>query len=188
MFRHSGRIGLLLSAMMLAPGAAYAHGEETHPPAQNEMLEQMRDMHKDHDHGHDFEAMHEMTAEQRARVMDFMIEIGLAVPPMDSHRGRELFVEKGCIVCHAVNGVGGDIGPSLNAADMPKPMNTFEFAARMWRGAEAMISMQRDLFGDPVTLTGQDLADLVAFAHDDREQKELTDDQIPERYRQFIDQ
>jgi len=103
------------------------------------MLDQMREMHRGHKHGHDFKAMDEMSPEKGERMINLMREIGLALPPMDSHRGHLLFMNKGCIVCHAVNGVGGDVGPSLNASDMPSPMNAFEFAARMWKGAPAMV-------------------------------------------------
>jgi hypothetical protein len=149
-------------------------------------LDEMREMHRGHMHGHDFEAMQEMSPEQRARVMALMHEIGVVMPPMDPERGRHLFVEKGCIACHSVNGVGGDLGPALDAADMPRPMNAFEFAARMWRGAEAMTALQKDLLGEVISLDGQDLADLVAFAHDAEEQAKLTEDQIPEHYHSLI--
>jgi len=108
------------------------------------------------------------------------------LPPMDSEHGREVFLDKGCIVCHSVNGVGGEIGPSLNAADMPQPMNAFEFAARMWRGAPVMAEMQQDLLGEMINLTGQDLADIVAFTHDEVEQAELSSSQIPDKYRDLI--
>ncbi len=150
-------------------------------------LDEMRELHRGHKHGHDFEAMGEMSPQQRARVMALMHEIGVAMPPMDPRRGRLLFVNKGCVACHAVNGIGGDLGPALDAADMPRPMNAFEFAARMWRGAQAMTALQEDLLGDVVALDGQDLADLVAFAHDSEEQARLNADQIPERFQTVID-
>jgi mono/diheme cytochrome c family protein len=153
---------------------------------QKEMLEMMKKMHGGHEHGHDFEAMEEVSAEDMRRVMGLMTDIGLALPPMDSHRGRELFLDKGCVVCHSVNQVGGAVGPSLNAAEMPEPMNAFEFAARMWRGAPAMAQMQQDLLGKVINLSGQDLADLVAFAHDETEQRELKAEQIPAPYRDLI--
>lgn len=159
--------------------------EAAESPAQ-EMMERMRRMHAEHDHGHDFVAMEEMSPERMRRVMNAMFDLGLAVPPMDGARGRELFVEKGCIVCHEVSGVGGRIGPSLNAEDMPEPMNTFEFAARMWRGAPAMIEMQENLFGDAIELTGGELADIIAFAHDEAEQRKLATDHIPVRYRELM--
>ncbi len=149
-------------------------------------LGEMRELHRGHEHGHDFEAMEEMSPEKRRRVMALMHEIGVAMPPMDPERGRRVFVEKGCVACHAVNGVGGDLGPSLDAAEMPRPMNAFEFSARMWRGAEAMTALQEDMLGEVVSLDGQDLADLVAFAHDAVEQAKLTKDQVPERFHELI--
>jgi len=161
------------------------HGGATDMPG---TLDEMREMHQGHEHGHDFEAMEEMSPEQRNRVMALMHEVGVAMPPMNPERGRNLFTEKGCVACHSVNGVGGDLGPALDAADMPRPMNAFEFAARMWRGAEAMTALQNDLLGEVISLDGQDLADLVAFAHDAKEQARLTEDQIPERYRTLIGQ
>jgi hypothetical protein len=164
------------------PDARMGHG---HMPRN---LDEMREMHRGHDHGHDFEAMERMTPDERARVMALMHEIGVAMPPVDPARGRKVFVEKGCVACHSVNGVGGDIGPSLDEAEMPRPMNAFEFAARMWRGAGPMVALQEDMFGETIELNGQDLADLVAFAHDAEEQAKLAEDQIPERVRAVMDQ
>ena len=91
-------------------------------------------------------------------------------------------------MCHVVNGVGGEVGPSLDAEDMPQPMNAFEFSARMWRGAPAMVQMQEELLGEVITLSGQDLADLVAFAHDKTEQEQLKADQIPDHLRKLIEE
>jgi mono/diheme cytochrome c family protein len=178
---------LAMGAMGGATGFAHAgagHGETAH--AIPESMDEMREMHQLHEHGHDFEAIEIMSAEQMVRLMALMSDIGIATPPMDARRGREVFVEKGCVACHSVNGVGGDLGPALNAADMPSPMNSFEFSARMWRGAQAMTALQEDMLGEVISLTGQDLADLVAFAHDPEEQAKLTKDQIPERYHELI--
>ena len=179
-------IGVLALALPAAAGGDHQGGHMgAGPMPQN--LDEMRDMHKTHEHGHDFEAMEEMSPAQRDRMMALMHEIGVAMPPMDPERGRHVFVEKGCVACHSVNGVGGDLGPALNAADMPSPMNSFEFAARMWRGAQAMTALQEDLLGAVISLDGQDLADLVAFAHDAEEQGRLTEDQIPERFHGLIE-
>ncbi len=40
-----------------------------------------------------------------------------SIPIPDAERGRELFVQKACVVCHSVNGVGGTIGPALDATE-----------------------------------------------------------------------
>ncbi len=42
--------------------------------------------------------------------------------------------------------------------------------------------------GGVIDLTGQDLADIIVFAHDDEEQKNLTEGQIPERFREMLAQ
>jgi cytochrome c len=168
------------SGVLAGPGHSGRHGHET--------LEQMRELHRRHTHEHDFKAMEKMSPEQADRIVGLMREIGLALPPMNSRRGRELFMEKGCVVCHAVNGVGGTVGPSLNAADMPVPMNAFEFAARMLKGAQAMTMMQEEELGGIIQLSGQELADLVAFAHDERAQKSVSLRQVPERWRKKLDQ
>jgi hypothetical protein len=54
----------------------------------------MRDMHVSHAHEHDFGVIDEMSAEERERLDSFMRSVGLVLPLMDSHRGRELFLEK----------------------------------------------------------------------------------------------
>ena len=187
-------IGALLA--LGATGLALAGGshgstaaEEGHTKGAGmipDTFDEARAAHQAHEHGHDFEAMEEMSPEKRDRIIALMRGNGLRMPPMGAERGRHVFLEKGCIACHSVNGVGGDLGPALNAADMPRPMNAFEFAARMWRGAEAMIALQEDLLGEVISLNGQELADLVAFAHDEAEQARLTEDQIPERFHSLI--
>lgn len=173
----------------LAAGFAFAGGTGDHShekPTPKAMIEAMRDMHASHDHGHDFEAIDGISEDDMHRTMDFLMDIGLVVPTMNSERGAAAFMEKGCIVCHAVNGVGGEIGPAFNAADMPNPMNAFEFAARMWRGAPAMVQMQEDLLGEMIALNGQELADIVAFVHDEDVQDEVSPNDIPEEYRSMI--
>jgi mono/diheme cytochrome c family protein len=187
-------ISAIVVIFALPGGLAWAgageagHGHAAESPGDHNAMEQMREMHKAHEHGHDFEAVEKMNPAELDRMMAFITDVGIALPPMSSERGRTIFLEKGCIACHSVNGIGGDVGPAINAAEMPVPMNAFEFAARMWRGASAMIAMQEDeQFGGQIELSGQDIADLVAFAHDEKEQAELAADQIPEKYRSMIE-
>lgn len=146
----------------------------------------MVEMHADHEHEHDFEVMDNISAEDMQRTMELLMDIGLVVPTMNSDRGGQIYMAKGCIVCHSVKGVGGEVGPSFDAADMPQPMNAFEFAARMWRGAPAMSMLQEDLLGEMITLDGQELADIVAFVHDADSQASITQADIPEEFRVLI--
>ena len=111
---------------------------------------------------------------------------GLLMPMMNPARGRELFASKGCVVCHSVNGVGGEDAPPLDASTMDMPMNPFEFAARMWRGAEAMIYLQQEELGQQIEFTGAELADIIAFVHDPDEQAKFSRADIPPRIQDLM--
>ncbi len=109
----------------------------------------------------------------------------LILPAVDSERGRQLFITKGCVYCHAVNGVGGKAAPALDSDSAEPSVNLTDFAARMWRGAPAMIELQEMDLGYQIQLTGDELAHLAGFAHDPAEQKKLLEDQVPELMREW---
>lgn len=109
-----------------------------------------------------------------------MMSAGLFLPKMDAAAGRQLFASKGCVVCHSINGVGGEDAPALDASMMSMPMNPFDFAARMWRGAGAMVAMQQEELGAQIELNGEELANIIAFVHDADEQAKFSKDDIPE--------
>ena len=109
----------------------------------------------------------------------------LVLPAVDSERGRQLFITKGCVYCHSVNGIGGKAAPPLDS-DAEQPMvNLTDFAARMWSGAPSMIELQEMDLGYQIRLSGDDLAHLAAFANDPAEQKKLTEEQVPELMREW---
>ncbi|SMX49707.1 cytochrome c [Maliponia aquimaris] len=103
-----------------------------------------------------------------------MMAPGLMMPTMNAARGRELFASKGCVVSHSINGVGGEDAPMLDAEFMDDVMNPFEFAARMWRGAGAMVALQEDELGGQIDFTGEQLADIIAFVHDAKKQRRFS--------------
>ena len=49
-----------------------------------------------------------------------------------------------------------------------------------------MISMQQSLFGAQLDFTGQELADIIAFAHDPREQRKFSEADVPPTLRRLI--
>ena len=112
---------------------------------------------------------------------------GLSMPAMNPVRGKTLFASKGCVVCHSINGVGGEDAPQLDASTMAPQMNPFEFFAKMWRGAVPMIAMQQSEIGHQIEFTGQDLADIVAFVHNAQVQKTFTEDDIPANIKEHME-
>jgi len=93
----------------------------------------------------------------------------------DAARGRTLFVSKGCVVCHAINEVGGTRAAPLDPEAASGDVDALDFVARMWRGAEAMIFMQQQELGVQIEFTGQELADIIAFVHDPRERQKFSE-------------
>lgn len=57
----------------------------------------------------------------------------------------------------------------------------------MWRGAEPMIFLQREHLRYVIDLSGQELADIIAFVHDAEEQSKFSLDDIPPEVLRLID-
>lgn len=110
-------------------------------------------------------------------------DVRLVMPKMDSAKGMRLFASKGCVACHSVNGVGGHDAAALDAHTMRTVMNPFEFSAKMWRGAPAMIAAQEEAMEGQIYFTGQELAHIIAFVHDDAQQHKFTEAMIPANIR-----
>jgi mono/diheme cytochrome c family protein len=117
---------------------------------------------------------------------DMMAMAGLTLPKMDAAAGAKVFAAKGCVVCHSVNGIGGEDAPPLDAEYMDDPMNPFDFAAKMWRGAETMVAMQQDELGEVIELTGEDLGNIIAFVHDAEAQAKFSEADIPEEIEEIM--
>ncbi|MEE8274308.1 MAG: cytochrome c [Alphaproteobacteria bacterium] len=132
-----------------------------------------------------------MTGDQTAETSDMVHHSAsgprLLMPMMNSARGRKLFAAKGCVTCHSINGVGGEDAPSLDAHSMQPYMNPFDFAARMWRGAAAMIVLQEEAMGGQIEFTGDELADIIAFVHDEEEQHKFSEADIPPEIMPMMD-
>ena len=108
--------------------------------------------------------------------------VRLVMPLMNPERGKKLFVAKGCVACHAINGVGGHDAPAMDAHKMTaKLMNPFDFAAKMWNHAPAMIAAQEGAFGEQIYFTGEELADMIAFIHDDGAQHGFSEKDLTPR-------
>lgn len=115
------------------------------------------------------------------------VERRLMQPAMNAERGRELFLAKGCVACHAVNGVGGHDASPLDAHTMEPEMNPFDLAAKMWAAAPYMIAAQEEALGYQILFTGEDLGHIVAFLHDEAAQHRLTEAALTAEVRRMMD-
>jgi mono/diheme cytochrome c family protein len=79
----------------------------------------------------------------------------------DTVRGKALFVNKQCIVCHQVRGVGGVVGPNLDI--LAQFVSPLEVAADMWNHGPAMAEQMRARSLRRPTFTGGELRDLAAY-------------------------
>lgn len=112
----------------------------------------------------------------------------MRMPEMNPAKGRTLFVTKGCVACHSINGIGGHDAAKLDATTMEPMMNPFDFAAKMWRMAPAMIAAQEDELGEQIYFTGDELSDIVAFVHDPEEQKKFTVNDLTPEMRHMMEE
>ena len=88
---------------------------------------------------------------------------GLFGPTQDPVAGEKLFAAKGCARCHAVNGVGGTVGPDLGRIAQPRTF--FDLAARLWNHTPKMAARMRALGISRPALDGRELGDLAAYLY-----------------------
>jgi mono/diheme cytochrome c family protein len=82
-------------------------------------------------------------------------------PAQDPLAGSRAFGAKGCVQCHAVNGVGGKVGPDLGR--VPRPRTFFDLASALWNHAPRMAVRMRQLGVPRPDLDARETGDLVAF-------------------------
>lgn len=128
-------------------------------------------------------AMAEETGGAKAEPVE---PLSVVLPMLDAERGRRLFVTKGCVLCHAVNGVGGIAAPALDADGVSEQLDLMSFVVRMWNGAQAMIELQAFELGYQIELTGNEIGDLAAFAASPEAQRRLTMQSIPDAMQSWI--
>ncbi len=109
----------------------------------------------------------------------FKLSDQLIFPAFDPALGRKLFADKGCVVCHQVNGIGGEDAPNLSYGKYDTPVNAMEVASDLWEKASIMIPAQEDELGAQIKLSPVELAGIIAFLGDPQEQKHFKKSDIP---------
>ena len=82
-------------------------------------------------------------------------------PTQDPLSGSKVFGSKGCVKCHSINGVGGNVGPDLGR--IPRPRSFYDLAAAMWNHARRMAQSMAQLGIVRPQLDAREAGDLVAF-------------------------
>jgi mono/diheme cytochrome c family protein len=91
----------------------------------------------------------------------FLFTLDYFDPPGDVEAGEQLFVEKGCVVCHQVGLHGGVAGPSLDhLGQFGSPILV---AAAMWNHGPGMQTMMEAKGLERPTFSGSELTDLIAY-------------------------
>jgi cytochrome c len=112
--------------------------------------------------------------------------VRLGMPIMDSEHGMRLFAGKGCVVCHAINGVGEHDAKNLDAHSTHPLISAFAFSADMWAIGRDMVEAQERALGHRFVFTGDELADIIAFVNDDDQQHRFTEADIPPEVKKLM--
>jgi cytochrome c2 len=83
--------------------------------------------------------------------------------PGDPVSGKKLFESKQCMSCHAVDGIGGDIGPDFTHLELDK--NVTELAGLMWNHGAEMIALMKTEGIEWPTFQGGEMGDLVSYLY-----------------------
>ena len=84
------------------------------------------------------------------------------VIPGTPERGEKLFPDKQCAGCHTIGGKGGKVGPELGRAHH---VSLTQFAGLMWNHGPAMWARMKERGIQAPELTGQEMADIVAYLY-----------------------
>ncbi|UCE08236.1 MAG: cytochrome c, partial [bacterium] len=77
--------------------------------------------------------------------------------------GKQVFAQKSCIQCHAVNGEGGDLAPDLAEVELKKSVT--EIAGILWNhGADMWVRMEKEGVSPP-QFNAKEMADLIAYLY-----------------------
>lgn len=102
-----------------------------------------------------------LNTQEMSNLAAFLYFLDYFDAPGNADKGQAVFIEKGCVKCHTVGGMGGHIGPAL---DKYKKYASPLFMTRaMWSHGSAMAGKMAAQNIPRPHFEGRDLADIFAF-------------------------
>jgi mono/diheme cytochrome c family protein len=83
--------------------------------------------------------------------------------PEDPLKGSKIFVSKGCIKCHAIWGIGDDLGPDLAKVSADKTL--LQLAGMLWSHSPKMIEIMQERGVSRPIFTPQEIGDLMGYIY-----------------------
>ncbi len=83
--------------------------------------------------------------------------------PENPAKGATIFVNKGCVKCHAIKGVGGAVGPDLGKVRIMGSL--LEMAGIMWNHSLSMSEMMRDTRIVIPQFTSEEMSSIIAYLY-----------------------
>jgi len=90
-------------------------------------------------------------------------EAGSAILPGNPLEGSQLFTEKGCLRCHAINGVGGVGGPDLGQGILKRSL--LDIAGVMWNHSPGMAHVIEERHAARPVFKAPEMASLLSFLY-----------------------
>ena len=102
-----------------------------------------------------------LDAREAGDIVAFLFSVDYFDPLGRPAIGRRLFVEKRCVACHQVGGVGGVTGPSLDS--LKRYASPIYLAAAMWNHGPRMVEAMKARGIPRPTFKDRELSDLIAY-------------------------
>jgi hypothetical protein len=102
--------------------------------------------------------------EEMADLISYLYFIQFYHEEGDPREGKRLFREKVCILCHALEGEGENIGPDLSESEAQ--LSQIYLATAMWNHANVMKNMLAEKDSAWPRFSGNEMQDLVSYIQD----------------------
>lgn len=102
-----------------------------------------------------------LTADEASKLISYLFYLKFLDDPGDSQRGKALFEDRSCALCHQLGGQGGTSGPRLD--ELKGFASPLFLTQALWNHGPGMLAKMQELGAQRPRFEGEDVADLAAF-------------------------